>query len=88
MPKQYVTFRQVHVHSINGKTFDKDCVAVFDAHSDSEGRRLAFDFFGPKFCMHYSQERWNEEDLLFYPRGYIEVDSCRITNEHLNGEQK
>ena len=26
MKNTYVTFGQTHVHSVNGKTFDKDCV--------------------------------------------------------------
>lgn len=33
--KTYVTFGQAHVHRINGKTFDADCVACIE-HSDVE----------------------------------------------------
>ena len=42
MKNTYVTFGQTHVHSVNGKIFDKDCVAVIKANSKSEGRDLAF----------------------------------------------
>jgi hypothetical protein len=32
--KTYVTFGQDHAHAVNGKTFDKDCVAII--HSEHE----------------------------------------------------
>lgn len=73
--KQYVTFGQAHVHSIGGKTFDKDCVATFDAAGVEEGRKMAFELFGPKFCMHYVEGEFDEvEGLRWYPRGLISVD--------------
>lgn len=74
--KQYVTFGQDHVHNIGGKTFDKDCVATFDAPSVWAGRRKAFELFGPKFCMHYGEtEGFEEMYLKYYPRGLISVDA-------------
>ena len=39
-------FGQTHVHSINGKTFDKDCVAVIEAEDAHTGRELAHIYFG------------------------------------------
>lgn len=71
--KHYVTFGQTHVHSVEGKTFDKDCVAVFKAETSKEGRELAFQHFGPKFCFHYTEEEWDEDNMKWYPRGYLEI---------------
>lgn len=72
--KTYVTFGQNHVHSINGKTFDKDCVAVIESESAARGRELAFQLLGVRFCFEYPEDRWNEEEQLkFFPRGYIEL---------------
>ena len=72
--KTYVTFGQVHTHHLNGKTFDKDCVAVIDCRDAKEGRELAFLFFGAKFCMEYPEQYWEDSTIKFFPRGYIEVN--------------
>ena len=69
----YVTFGQVHVHSVNGKTFDKDCVAIIYARSEREGRDKAFEYFGTKFFTTYFESQWDEANLKYFPRGYIEV---------------
>jgi len=71
--KTYVTFGQTHVHSINGHTLDKDCVAVITSDSASEGRKKAFELFGRKFSFEYPEEYWEEESMIYYPRGYINV---------------
>jgi len=71
--KTYVTFGQTHVHSINGKTLDKDCVAVITSDSAIEGRKKAFEIFGSKFSFEYSQNEWEGESMIYYPRGYINV---------------
>lgn len=72
--KTYVTFGQVHVHSVNGKTFDKDCVAVIESDSAEQGRKLAFAYFDNKFCFEYPEQYWKEEKLEYFPRGYIGVN--------------
>jgi len=73
--KTYVTFGQIHVHSVNGKTFDKDCVAVINASSELRGRERAFEIFGKKFFTTYPERLWDEEEQLkYFPRGYIEVE--------------
>ena len=70
--KSYVTFGQDHIHKINGKVFDKDCIAI--VHGD---RATVFEIFGPKFCFEYSEVEWNAGNMThrmeYYPRGYIEV---------------
>ena len=74
--KTYVTFGQKHVHSVNGKIFDKDCVAVVDG-----GRDKVFELFGPQFCFEYPEEEWHEEDMKYFNRGYIEVQLMRGNND-------
>jgi len=74
MAKTYITFGQTHAHSIGGKTFDKDCVAVINCHSSIEGRNLAFEIFGGKFCMEYHENEFNQADMAYYPRGQINVN--------------
>jgi len=72
--KTYITFGQTHVHEINGKLFDKDCVAVIEVSNPSEGRARAFQAFGPVFCMEYFEEEWSDSWMRNYPRGYINLD--------------
>jgi hypothetical protein len=73
MPKHYVTFGQVHTHRVAGKTVDCDCVAVYEAESAAEGRDKAFFHFGPKFFTDYHDTEWKEEDLHYFPNGYVEL---------------
>jgi O-phosphoseryl-tRNA(Cys) synthetase len=72
--KTYVTFGQDHVHRVNGKTFDHNCVAVIESPSSEEGRAKAFELFGPKFCFEYFDTEWDEKSMKYYPRGYMEVE--------------
>lgn len=66
----YVTFGQEHAHSVNGKTFDKDCVAVFPSETANAGRDKAFELFGDKFCFEYFNK---QPDMTYFPRGLIWV---------------
>jgi len=83
MAKTYVTFGQEHVHRVNGKTLDKDTVAVFTATTREEGRAKAFEFFGPKFCFEYYDKEWNEKNLSYFPKGYVDLDKYQITRVQL-----
>jgi hypothetical protein len=74
MPKTYVTIGQQHTHRINGHTIDKDCVAVINCTDAKDGCEKAFEFFGPKFCFECHEDRWDEANLKYFPRGYIEVN--------------
>lgn len=67
--KTFVTFGQVHTHSINGKTFDKNCVAIVNGDRDK-----VFEIFGEKFSFEYSEDSWNEDWMKYYSRGYITVE--------------
>jgi hypothetical protein len=72
--KTYVTFGSNHIHKVNGKVFDGNCVAVIECENAEEGRKKAFEYFGPEFCFEYPEGHWNaDKDMKYYPRGYVEV---------------
>ena len=72
--KTYVTFGSNHTHSVIGKTLDNNCVAVIKSEGSSEGREMAFELFGPKFCMEYPEKYFDKSTMHFFPRGYVEVN--------------
>ena len=72
--KTYVTFGQDHRHVIDDKVFDKDCVAVIESESASVGRNIAFEMFGPKFCVEYPEDCFDMEIMKYFPRGFVEVN--------------
>ena len=68
--KTYVTFGFDHRHEIDGKIFDKDCVAVVNGD-----RNTVFELFGPKFCFEYPEQYWDDSKTeRFFPRGYVNVN--------------
>ena len=71
--RHYVTFGQVHVHEIGEKRLDRNCVAVFDAPSPEQGRRRAFELFGDKFSFEYSEQEFDKDMMLHFPRGFVEL---------------
>ena len=74
MAKFYITFGQVHVHSVNGKTFDKDSLCEIEATSKREAHELAMDVFGGVF--HQCKNEEELESLLpYYPRGVIKLEN-------------
>lgn len=75
MAKTYITFGQIHVHSVDGKTFDKDCVAVVNL-PEEKARAV----FWPKFHNSYTEEQFDPEIMQYYPRGLIELGAS------VNGE--
>ena len=78
MNDMLVTFGQTHVHSINGKTFDKDCVAKIKCEDYDDGRAKAWYHFGSKFCFtYYGDElaKCDDEFMQFFPRGIISVEN-------------
>lgn len=70
--KYYITFGQVHVHSVNGKTFDKDCLAELEAESNEEAHKMAMDIFKGVFHQCVGEDKL-EEFLEYFPRGVIKV---------------
>lgn len=71
--KMFITFGQKHVHSINGKTLDKDTVAVIPAKTYTEGREKAFEYFNGVFCFSYFESEWTPSDIEWFPKGYVEL---------------
>jgi len=70
--KYYITFGQVHVHSVNGKTFDKDCLAEIEAETKAEAHQEAMDIF--KGVFHQTLTELEMQDALHYfPRGVIKI---------------
>jgi len=72
MEKYYITFGQCHAHAINGKTFDKDCVAEIESEDRGSAHSLAMDIFDQKFhnCIDEIDIQYQIE---YYPRGIIKV---------------
>ena len=72
MNKYYITFWQDHAHSINWKTFDKNCVGVIKAENYNEARKIAFNLTNGVFAFSYSDldKVW----LEYYPRWLIEMN--------------
>ncbi len=68
----YISFGQIHVHSINGKTLDKDCIAAIKCDNYEEGRAKAFEWFEGKFAFDYLE--MSDETLSYFPRGIIPVN--------------
>lgn len=73
MNKMFITFGQAHEHTIGDLVFDRDCVAVINAETETEGRTKAFAIFGPKWCFAYFGEHRKRLDLSHFPRGLIQV---------------
>lgn len=66
MRTSYFTFGQTHVHSVNGKTFDKDCAVKITAE---EPRDVMVEHFGVKWAFEYDQPPKPE----YIPRGIFEL---------------
>ena len=74
MAKIFITFGQIHVHKINDHTLDRDCVAIINGSTVEEADKLAFEWMEGKFHEHVPEQYWDDEDMKYYPRGYIEVN--------------
>ena len=73
--KVYITFGQIHVHSVNGKTLDKDCVGVIKCESLGEGRQLAMTLFNGRFHQALTRKEVDDGDVMqYFPRGFINVN--------------
>lgn len=67
MKTAYFTFGQIHAHSVNGTTFDKDCVVEITAN---DPRATMFETFGAKWAMQYDKPPRME----YFPRGIIALN--------------
>jgi len=73
MNKYYITFGQVHVHSIGGKTFDKDCIGEIEADTNGEAHDKAMKIFNGVFHQCVDKSTVDDEFLSYFPRGIMEV---------------
>lgn len=64
----YVTFGQIHVHKINGKTFDNNCIAKVNG-----GMKEVRELFGKEYSSMYSLEHLTPQMMSYFPRGVIKV---------------
>lgn len=67
---RYFSFGQIHVHSLNGQTFDKDCIVEITAE---EPREVMFQCFGDKWAFEYND--LNDDQLRHFPRGVIKLST-------------
>jgi hypothetical protein len=74
MEQLCVTFGQAHVHKHGKHTLDKDCVAVINATTIEEANKLAFGWWDGVFHQHVDRKKWNDDDMKYFPRGYIEIN--------------
>ena len=72
MAKFYITFGQIHVHSVEGKTFDKDCLAEIEAETNREAHDKAMKIFNKKFHNCHNEDKL-PEIIDYFPRGIIKI---------------
>lgn len=70
MSKFYFTFGQAHVHSVGGRTYDKDCVVEIEAEDSDEARTRMVEVFGQKWAFQYD----NLPDMSYFPRGIMQLN--------------
>ena len=76
-----VTFGQSHAHSVGEKLFHKDNVAVIEAESHSEARRIAWDAFEDKFCTSHLEKDFDAgEMMMYFPGGKVPLNFEEETN--------
>ena len=73
--RSMVQFGFDHVHSIDGKIFDKDCVGVISGKDPDDCRRIAFEYFGKDFCIETPEFHFNFDKMYkYFDRGFINVN--------------
>ena len=72
MSKFYISFGQIHIHSINGKTFDKDCLARIEAESYEEAHKKAMEIFNGVFHNCHEENELSQV-IEYYNRGVIAI---------------
>jgi hypothetical protein len=63
----WFSFGQVHTHSYNGQTLDKDTIVKVTAE---DPRSVMAELFGAKWCWEYSEE----PDMKWFPNGIVEIE--------------
>ena len=75
--KTYVTFGFDHKHVIDEKEIDKDCVAVISCADAAEGRKIAFELFGRKFCFEYPEDHFDAGYKRAIDDALVAINSLR-----------
>lgn len=70
MTRLYYTFGQAHIHRVNGRTFDKDCVVEIIGTDGESCHSIMVRTFGQQWANEYG----TCPDLKFYPRGVITLN--------------
>jgi len=69
----YISFGQAHTHSIDGQTYDKDCLLAIEAKDELQARLGVNKMLNGKWCGIY-----NEMDLErhghYFPHGVRNMD--------------
>jgi len=69
MTTHYFTFGQIHTHSFNGKTLDKDFVVEIQQEREGQARKRMFELFGQKWASEYDKK----PDMEYFPKGIIKI---------------
>lgn len=72
--KFYISFGQVHAHSIEGRTYDKDSLMCVEAGSEIIARIGVNQLTGGKWCGIYTENDL-PDTLHYFPRGIINTDT-------------
>jgi len=74
MKKAYISFGRGHVHSVAGKTFDEDCLALVKGEDMNDCRSQAFRLFGREWFTSYEHSDLQAADFMkYFPRGVIDA---------------
>lgn len=69
MKTRYFTLGQVHVHSINGHTLDKNCIVKITAENP---RKIMMEIFGYRWGFEYTEEEISKF-LNLFPKGVYDL---------------
>ena len=67
--KYYISMGQIHTHSIEGKTIDKDCIVEIEAEGRTAAQEMAYKMFGREYSFVYNER----PNMVFFPRGIIQL---------------
>jgi len=69
----YITLGFSHVHAINRKTLDKDCVILAESPPGYTPQQVARALFGNLYSMAYAEHEWDSRFNAHYPKGFVRV---------------
>lgn len=63
----YISFGQIHAHTIAGQKYNKDTIAVIKAKDYDDAHDKAMEMFNGKFCFVYEAL----PDMSYFPDGLV-----------------